>query len=377
MRKTFVVTASGPEAYGHYQDTIRRKRSLSEIQKFISREEFAALNNLYHGKDFAVWGALPGQGNTSTWTKMEKGDYVVFYQQGKFILIGEVGSKLHNKALAEYFWGTNKNGETWENAYFIINEREINVPLEKFNQFLRYKSNFTPQGFSAIEIERQRETERMYGDFYSLILRINEGNTEQIQKINEAIADQKIIIPQDKPLREPTEHDEMQWRLIRLGRAARNDVWIPKPDQGRQYEGFSFRDFVLKEFEPGLDIPKPVENIDCVWRFGFQIKSAFEIEHSTSIYSGILRLSDLKCVAPNSNYPLFIVAPREKRPQVFEQVRRPTFSNPYLKLREAIRFLSYENIRDLDDKFSDANYGLTTEMVIKVGEIVNGGAGSN
>lgn len=372
MRKIFVVTASGSEAYGHYQDTIRNKRTLPETQKFIQDNEARAIGNLYHGRNFAIWGALPGPGNTSTWTKMEKGDYVIFYQQGKFILIGEVGLKLRNKKLAEYFWGTNKDGETWENIYFIINEREISIPLDKFNHFLRYKSNFTPQGFSAIEAERQRDTEKIYGDFYSLILKINEGKTEEIQKISEFIGDQKIVVPHEKRTREPTEHDEIQWKLIRLGRAAGNDVWVPQSDKGRIYEGFCFRDFVLREFEPGLDVPKPVENIDCVWRYGFQIKSAFEIEHSTTIYSGILRLSDLKSVAPNSNYPLFIVAPREKRPQVFEQVRRPTFSNPYLKLREAVRFLSYETIRDLDEKFSDANYGLTTEVVIRAGEIING-----
>ena len=372
MRKVFIVPASGQEAYAHYQDTIKRKRSLSEIQNFITEREVGSISNLYHGNNFAVWGALPGPGNTNTWTKMDEGDYVVFYQQGKFILIGEVGYKLRNKDLAKFFWGTDREGETWENIYLIINEREISVPLEKFNQFLKYKGNYTPQGFASIEAERQKEFENTYGDFYSLILKINEGKADEIQKISPLIADQKIIIPEERLPKEPTEHDEIQWKLIRLGKAAGNDVWVPRGNRNKTYDGFCFRDFVLKEFEPGIDIPKPVENIDCVWRFGFQIKSAFEIEHTTSIYSGILRLSDLKSVAPNSNYPLFIVAPRDKRPQVFEQVKRPTFSNPYLKLKEAIRFLSYDIVRDLDDKFSEKNYGLTTEMVVNSGEVING-----
>lgn len=372
MRRVFVVTASGAEAYGHYQDTIKRKRSLSEIQDFLSEDKEAELNRFYHGKDFAIWGATPGSGNVSTWTRMEKGDYVIFYQQGKFILIGEVASKLHNKEIAKYFWGTDRSGETWEYVYFIINEREINIPLERFNSYLKYKSNYTPQGFASIESERQKETEKTYGDFYSLALKLNEGNTDEIQTINRVIAGQEIIVPKETGVREPSVHDEIQWKLIKLGKAAGNDVWVPKSDQGKIYDGFSFKDFVLRQFEPGLDIPKPVENIDCVWRFGFQITSAFEIEHSTSIYSGILRLSDLRTVAPNSNYPLFIVAPREKRPLVFEQIRRPTFSNPYLKLKEAIRFLSYDKVRDLDERFTDRSYGLTTEMVLRAGEVING-----
>ena len=279
MRKVFIVTASGPEASEHYQDTIKRKRSLSEIQDFISDHEAGAINKLYHGNNFAVWGALPGPGNTNTWMKMEEGDYVVFYQQGKFTLIGDVGYKLRSERMAKFLWGTNNKGETWENIYLIINEKEISVPLEKFNQFLKYKGNYTPQGFAAIEAERQKEFERTYGDFYGLMLKVNEGRTDEIQKISSLISEQPIIVPDEIPPKEPTEHDEIQWKLIRLGRASGNDVWVPKNNQNKKYEGFCFRDFVLKEFEPGLDIPKPIENIDCVWRFGFQIKSAFEIEH--------------------------------------------------------------------------------------------------
>lgn len=371
MRKIFIVTASGQEAYGHYQDTIKRKRSLKEISGYISPEEARQLDKIYHGREFAIWGATTGPGNTSTWTKMYPGDYVVFYQQGKFILIGEVAYKLKNRELATFLWGTNRRGETWENIYFIINEKEIKVPLGKFNQYLKYRLNFTPQGFGAVEKGRQKEFEKRYGDFYGLMLRVSEGRTDEIQEIGEQILEQKIEIFREDHKKEPTEHDEIQWRLIKLGKAADNDVWIPKSDQGKVYKGNLFRDFVLKEFEPGLDIPKEVKNIDCVWRYGFQIKSAFEIEHSTAIYSGILRLADLKSVAPNSNYPLIIVASRDKKSRVYDQVKRPAFSNPYLKLREAIKFLSYEKIRELDQRFSDAPYGLTTEMVIKTAEVIN------
>jgi len=371
MRKIFIVTASGPEAFGHYQDTIKRKRSLGEIARFISSDENKILNNIYHGKEFAVWGATPTSGNTSTWTKMDQGDYVVFYQQGNLILIGEVAYKLKSKELAFFLWGGNKQGETWENIYFIINEKEIKVPVEIFNQYLAYRSNFTPQGFGAVESERQKEFEVKYGDFYGLMLRINEGKGDEIQEIGKQISEQKIEIFDEPHDKEPTEHDEMQWLLIRLGKASGNDVWIPRNDQGKVYKGNTFRDFILKEFEPGLDIPKPVENIDCVWRYGFQIMSAFEIEHSTAIYSGILRLADLKTLAPNSNYPLIIVAPKDVKYRVSEQVKRPTFSNPYLKLREAIKFLSYERIRELDQKFSDTPYGLTTDMVLNTAEVIN------
>jgi hypothetical protein len=147
-----------------------------------------------------------------------------------------------------------------------------------------------------------------------------------------------------------TEHDEMQWRLIRLGHLAKCDVWVPRNDQSKQFEGHEFRDFVLREFHHTLDVPRSVENIDVVWKFGpYSIKSAFEIEHSTSIYSGILRLSDLRAEAPNSNYPLFIVASENRKKKVFDELKRPTFSGPCLRLHEVIKFLGYDKLRELDE----------------------------
>src|SRR6185369_15234802 len=111
-----------------------------------------------------------------------------------------------------------------------------------------------------------------------------------------------LEIVAEKIERAPTEHDEMQWRLIRLGLRANVDVWVPRNDQGKSYEGNTFREHVLGEFQESLDVPKYVENIDVVWKYGYSIKSAFEIEHSTSVYSGILRLSDLRALTPNSVY---------------------------------------------------------------------------
>jgi hypothetical protein len=152
-----------------------------------------------------------------------------------------------------------------------------------------------------------------------------------------------------------TEHNEMQWRLIRLGQLSRCNVWVPRSDQAKQYKGHQFRDFVLHEFHDTLDVPRSIENIDVVWKFGpYSIRSAFEIEHSTSVYSGILRLSDLRAEAPNSNYPLFIVASEDRRRKVFDELRRPTFSGPCLRLNEVIRFLGYEKLREIDESSKNA-----------------------
>jgi len=126
----------------------------------------------------------------------------------------------------------------------------------------------------------------------------------------------------------------------------------------------------MHEFHTAIDVPRSIENIDVVWKFGpYSIKSAFEIEHSTSIYSGILRLSDLRAEAPNSNYPLFIVASEDRRRKVFEELRRPTFSGPCLRLHEVIRFLGYRKIREIDEAAKNAK-DFDSHAIVEAGESV-------
>jgi hypothetical protein len=71
---------------------------------------------------------------------------------------------------------------------------------------------------------------------------------------------------------------------------------------------------------------KTIELIDVLWLKGNAIVSAFEIESTTSIYSGLLRMSDLIAMQPNLNIPLYLVAPDERREKVMMEVNRPTFS---------------------------------------------------
>jgi hypothetical protein len=59
--------------------------------------------------------------------------------------------------------------------------------------------------------------------------------------------------------------------------------------------------------------------IDVLWLDGNAIVAAFEIESTTSIYSGLLRMSDLLAMQPNLNIPLFLGC---RRGSAFEGVRR-------------------------------------------------------
>src|SRR5437667_5255575 len=75
---------------------------------------------------------------------------------------------------------------------------------------------------------------------------------------------------------------------------------------------------------------------------------AFEVEHTTSIYSGILRMADLLALQPNMNIKLHIVAPFARRDKVFQEIQRPVFSlleeGP---LYQKCTYLSYDSVNDI------------------------------
>ena len=146
-----------------------------------------------------------------------------------------------------------------------------------------------------------------------------------------------------------------------MGRQAGEKVWAPRNDQQRLTTEYNFGDFA-ETFAAGLDTQvKYIENIDVVWKEEFRIDAAFEIENSTSIYSGLLRFADLTMVAPNTIYPMFIVAPGERRNRVREQLTRPSFR--HLGIHEKVRYLSLrKRSNEIDDFFGGAEAGLSVDV---------------
>jgi hypothetical protein len=368
LRNVFVVVAGGNSAAErHFEDTIQRKRTVEEVRGFLPAQEIENLERIYHGSNFIVWGAVPGPMNESRWEKMKAGDVVLIYNRGRIRFAGEIAAKVRNKELARYFWKENETGDTWELMYFIVNEEKTDVPLEKLNPLFGYQSNYRPQGFSMINEAAVANFAQNYGDILGVLKTLERGESLIHLPLRKEVINKQI---DERIERVSTEHDEMQWRLIRLGQLARCDVWVPRNDQSKRYQGHQFRDFVLHEFHNTLDVPTSIQNIDVVWKFGpYSIKSAFEIEHSTSVYSGILRLSDLRVEAPNSNYPLFIVAAETRRKKVFDELRRPTFSGPCLRLNEVIRFLGYEKLREIDES-SKHTHKFDPMLLLEIGEAV-------
>lgn len=151
-------------------------------------------------------------------------------------------------------------------------------------------------------------------------------------------------------------HDEIQWLLLLLGNEMKLDLWVATNDRGKSFQGNKFSD--LRRLRQNLPVQfgqrtqRIIELIDVLWLQGNSIVAAFEIEHTTSIYSGLLRMSDLIALQPNLNIDLYIVAPDDRRDKVKSEINRPSFENAGLPRH--CRYIAYSK---LTTKFDQAKKG--------------------
>ncbi len=155
------------------------------------------------------------------------------------------------------------------------------------------------------------------------------------------------ILPRDE-----RESIQMQAKVATIGAAMGFDVWVPSGDKSRVlrhvppmfHQGFLSR--LPLPYNPAT--LKTVEQIDVIWIEKDSIVRAFEIEHTTPIYSGLLRMADLLTLQPNIDIRLHIVASKEKEDSVLSQIGRPVFTQLRRgPLASHCSFLSYDAVDSL------------------------------
>ena len=369
---------SNTEAMVHYQDTILNRVPLERMSPFLPGTLTAKLRRTFQTSPIAVWGSRPGSKNRSNFEVMSPGDDILIVEGASVKLIGKVAAKVNSAELATELWKPvgKTGGVTWELVYFIANPQEVNVPFAEVGQLFGYRPNYQLRGFTTVTADRLVKFYEEYDDLYSILQRL-EQRVEVFRKESAreltTVADELVTIrPEqiEQVLKDDlvSDHVRMQWKLARLGLKAGEQVWVPAGDQQRLRNTYHFDQFD-EEFAAGVDLPHSyIENIDVVWKREFRIGAAYEIENSTSIYSGLLRFADLNIVAPNTLYPMFVVAPRSRRNRLREQLKRPTFRR--LGLDQKVRFLPYERIDEIDRFFEDADGGLTVDTVYGKSELV-------
>ena len=156
----------------------------------------------------------------------------------------------------------------------------------------------------------------------------------------EVEADEASVVPPDVEVREST---QIQAMLASIGAQMGFQVWLPRSDRRAVLQEAECSTLV-DELQIGFNerTLRTVREIDVLWLQGFSVIRAFEVEHTTSVYSGLLRMADLTALSPNLNFPLYLVAPRARMKKVRVELSRPTFQA--LELHKRCGFFSDEDL---------------------------------
>ena len=154
-------------------------------------------------------------------------------------------------------------------------------------------------------------------------------------------------------------HSEIQGWLRELGRALGYSVWVAANDRNRPFGAGRLGDGCLEHLPAALESSPAAEAIrliDILWLENCRVAAAFEVEHTTSIYSGIVRMLDL--ALGHAHQPvagLFLVAPDDREAEVRAQLARPAFSR-VADLR--VRYLPYGELERNRDAMARFGQGL-------------------
>jgi len=158
-------------------------------------------------------------------------------------------------------------------------------------------------------------------------------------------------------------HTEMQYHLLKIGGSLGYDVIVAANDRSKSFTDDKFSFLSLSEL-PALNVDedtfKTINLIDVLWleKGTNRIISAFEVEKSTSIFSGILRLTDLSLSASQEMQTLFLVAPNQREKEVVLQLKRPSIRENAVP----IQYILFSDLREHCDaicKFGSDHHVMT------------------
>ena len=131
----------------------------------------------------------------------------------------------------------------------------------------------------------------------------------------------------DKHEQDSSLHTHLQWLLAKIGQKVGCQVWIAINDHSRVWQHERLGDLSLKTLPilTGSAFQRIVSRIDVLWFQHDKVVAAYEIEHTTDISTGLLRLYDLGVLFPGSVMSLCVVTPKDRLKRVQFELSRPIF----------------------------------------------------
>jgi hypothetical protein len=311
--------------------------------------------------------------------RVSPGDIFLCYLTGVMRWVGAL-EVLKASSDRTQIWKDEEFPVRFEVKPLVVLEPEHGVPMQelqgrvdffkgpqdagKFNGFVRMSPNrFKKPGDGELILELLRQAQRepvvRPVDAKKLarrpLYRVEKGRGKAKLEAVVSVPETDEVATQDEAAVEKeaaagTSHTEIQYQLLTLGAEMGLDLWVARNDRSKEWGGVSLGSIrgcvtdLPTQFNEATN--RTIELIDVLWLKGNSIVAAFEVESTTSIYSGLLRMSDLLALQPNLNIQIYLVAPDERRNKVEQEILRPTFNLREPPLARICGFLSFSKLTE-------------------------------
>lgn len=285
-----------------------------------------------------IWGTTEGRQKRAFFEEMEAGDPMLFYNDGKFFAAGRAGTSFESQEAGDVLWDSPES----RFIYTVTDFQEIEVPRERIAVLLGYEEGWVPYRFLRVSPDAANSLLRHYNS-------IEEAFQDFQTETSIGESEEKTDEGEDYDS-EPRKHTEIQWYLVQLGIAHGYDVYVAKNDKNREYDGERLGESCMENLNlPGFSPAATgiIEYVDVIWLEGDFITKMFEVESTTSVYSGILRMTDFMVRVPNIAVDMHVVAPSSDEDKVRKEIDRPTFQSILEPAEHCnMRYLSFDDVRD-------------------------------
>lgn len=163
-------------------------------------------------------------------------------------------------------------------------------------------------------------------------------------------------------------HAQIQVALFLIGNQLNYRTWIAQNDKGLLYQQKRICEYpgaisdlrderLLQAFDEAI---QAALLIDCIWfKNGKLMPAVMEVEHSTGVRSGLLRMKKFKDHLPPFPSRWVIVAPDSDRDRVLRECQAPQFKDldpkffPYSAVEELYALCSKRKIKGISEDFLD------------------------
>ncbi|WP_129113872.1 hypothetical protein [Halegenticoccus tardaugens] len=333
MTRLYLVPV-GKDWIDHFESTVSTPIHLPEDHPIPELEDFSEVR---------IWGTTKSKRKRRFFEAMESGDLLLFYNEGEFFATGRVSQTFENPEAGNWLW----NSASSRFIYTVTDFQRISIPRAELNRILGYSDNYIPQGFMQVSEQAINRLLQQYTSVEEAFQDFRNSTVDPPTAGDQMPHSAPDVEEEDQEVRE---HTEIQWYLIQLGLKHNYDVYVAKNDRNLVYEGQRLGEECVDSLHlTGFSdaAMRIIEYVDVIWLDGDYIVKLFEVESTTNVYSGILRMTDFVVKVPNLAVDMYIAAPLADMEKVRREMDRPTFRHVLARAEHcSLQYLSFEEIRE-------------------------------